>query len=57
LARVKSLTTALVEVARLKIGGNGIYVAEEVIGLLGLAEPARTPEHLCDAQMIKFRTV
>jgi hypothetical protein len=57
LVRVKSLTTALAEVARLKIGGNGIYVAQEAIGLLGLAELVHTPEQLRDTQTIKFRTV
>jgi hypothetical protein len=47
----------MVEVARFNIGGSGIYVAEDAIGLLGLAEPAHVLEHLCDTQAIKFRTV
>jgi hypothetical protein len=57
LTKIKSLTTAVVEVARFNICGSGIYVAEAAIGLSGLAELANVLEHLCDTQAIKFRTV
>lgn len=38
--RVKSLATDMADVARFNIGGRRIYVAEDVIGLLVLAELA-----------------